>query len=188
MKGRDQFKKFKKIIDLFVKIFSFLGKNGNEFLLRRVRNTNGKLGLVLRYIFIKNLAKKVGDNVSVQPGVFIFNLNYIEFGNNISIHPMCYLEGAGGIKIGNDVSIAHATTLISTNHTWEDLTTPIKYNKEVLKPIVIEDDVWVGCGVRILSGVIIKRRSIVAAGAVVNKTFEENSIIGGVPAKIIKKL
>lgn len=188
MKGRDQFKKYKKIINLLIKVFSLLGKSGNEFLLKKFRNTTGKLGLVLRYVFIKNIAKRVGDNVSIQPGVFIFNLQNIELGNNVSIHPMCYIEGAGGIKISNDVSIAHATTLISTNHTWGDLTIPIKYNKEVLEPIFIEDDVWIGCGARILAGVTIRQRSIVAAGAVVNKSFEENSLIGGVPAKIIKKL
>lgn len=58
----------------------------------------------------------------------------------------------------------------------------------IFASVVIEDDVWIGCGVRILSGVKISERSVVAAGAVVNKQFERRSLIGGVPAKLIKKL
>lgn len=188
MTGRDQFEKYKLIINILVSFFKFLGKGVNNFLLKFFRNTNGKVGLLLRYVFIKNLAKKVGDNVSIQPGVFLFGLGNIEFGNNVSIHPMCYLEGAGGIIIGNDVSIAHSTTLISTNHSWSDITIPIKYNKEIHSVIIIENDVWLGCGVRILAGVKLSSRSIVAAGAIVNKSFEEKSLIGGVPAKLIKKI
>ncbi|REC72886.1 acyltransferase [Chryseobacterium rhizosphaerae] len=152
------------------------------------RNTNGRIGLLLRYVFLKNCGLEVGDNVSVQPGVYLFNLHKVTIGNNVSIHPMCYIEGAGGIKIGDNVSIAHASTLISTNHTWTDTSIPIKYNQETLSPVIIEDDVWIGCGVRVLSGVMIGKRSIVAAGAVVNKSFEHNSMLGGIPAKMIKKI
>ncbi|MFP7655876.1 acyltransferase [Chryseobacterium proteolyticum] len=188
MTGRDQFKKYELIINILVSVFKSLGRGGNLFLLKFFRNTNGKLGLLLRYVFLKNLAKKVGSNVSIQPGVFLFGLENIEFGNNVSIHPMCYIEGAGGIIIGNDVSIAHSTTLISTSHTWDDISIPIKYNKEISSLIVIENDVWLGCAVRILSGVRLGTRSIVAAGAIVNKSFEKNSLIGGVPAKLIKKI
>ncbi|AZB23010.1 acyltransferase [Kaistella haifensis] len=112
----------------------------------------------------------------------------MELGNNVSIHPMCYIDAAGGIKIGSNVSIAHSTTLISTNHTWDNVDLPIKYNPETFAEIIIEDDVWIGCGVRILAGVKIRRRSVVAAGAVVNKSFDNNALIGGVPAKFLKAI
>jgi acetyltransferase-like isoleucine patch superfamily enzyme len=188
MTGRKKFQKYNSIIKIIEFGFKIFGKKGNMNLLHLFRNTNGVLGLLLRYVFLKNSAKKIGDNVSIQPGVFLFNPQNIQMGNNVSIHPMCYIEGAGGIVIGNNVSIAHATTLISTDHTWEDITIPIKYNKETLSPIIIDDDVWLGCGVRVLSGVHIRTRTVVAAGAVVNKNFEENSLIGGVPVRLIKKL
>lgn len=188
MAGRDQFKRMEGIIRLLVSFFSIFGQRGNYILLRSFRNVNGKIGLLVRYICLKNIAKKVGSNVSIQPGVFLFNLQNVEFGNNVSIHPMCYIEGAGGVAIGDNVSIAHATSLISTNHTWEDAAIPIKYNQETFAKILIDEDVWIGCGVRILAGVTIKRRSIVAAGAVVNKSFNEKSLLGGVPAKLIKVL
>ncbi len=185
--GRLQFAKYQGIINILVAIFKPFGKGGNYFLLRFFRNTNGIFGLLLRYIFVKNLAKKVGNNVSIQPNVFLYNLQNIQLGNNVSIHPMCYIEGAGGIDIGDDVSIAHGSSILSTNHQWSNTELAIKYNRESFDKVCIENDVWIGCGVRILSGVTISNRSVVAAGAVVNKSFDKFSLIGGVPAKIIKR-
>lgn len=186
--GRDKFKKFKKIINLLIKLDSFLPKKVNSFLLQFFRNTNGVFGLLTRYILVKNLAQSCGDNVSIQPNVFLFNLHTISFGNNISIHPMCYIDGAGKISIGNDVSIAHNSSILSTNHTWKEIDVPIKYNPETFQEVIIQDDVWIGCGCRILAGVIIESRTIIAAGAVVNKKIESKSIYAGIPAKLIKKI
>lgn len=188
MTGRESFNRFSKIINVLVSLFSLLGKGGNYFLLRFFRNTNGKLGLLLRYVFLKNIGKKIGNNVSVQPGVYLFNLKNIHIGDNVSIHPMCYIDAAGGITIGDNVSIAHSSTLISTNHTWNNVDLPIKYNPEIFGEIIIEDDVWIGCGVRVLAGVSLGSRSVVAAGAVVNKSFGDYSLIGGVPAKLLKTI
>lgn len=184
--GRDKFKKYKNLISLTASVFSLLGKRLNKFLFDFFRNTNGIFGLVIRYVLLKNLVKKIGDNVSIQPGVFIFHFQNIEIGNNVSIHPMCYIDGAGGLKIGNNVSIAHSSSILTSNHTWQDNLLPIKYNKEELNDVTIHDDVWIGCGVRVLSGVKIEFRSVIAAGAVVNKDVPSNSVFGGVPAKFIK--
>lgn len=188
MTGREKFSKFSFVIKLLVVFFKLFGKKANSKLLLFFRNKNGVSGLLLRYVFVKNIAKKTGDNITIHPGVFLFNLQNIEFGNNVSIHPMCYIEALGGIYIGNDVSIAHSSTLISTNHSWDHPNIPIKYNPATFGEIIIHDDVWIGCGVRILAGVTINKRSIVAAGAVVNKSFEGYSLIGGVPSKLIKKI
>ena len=188
MTGRESFSKYSKIIALCQKVFSLLGKGNNLILLKSFRHTNGKFGLLLRYVFLKNLAETVGDNVSIQPGVYLLNLTNLRIGNNVSIHPMCYIDAEGGITIGNDVSIAHSTSILSTNHEWSDLSLPIKYNAVKYNAVVINDDVWIACGVRILAGVEIGNRSVVAAGAVVNKSFNCNTVVGGVPAKILKLL
>lgn len=188
MTGRNRFEKNRGIIYFLAKIFAFLGRKINYRLLVFFRYKTGNIGILIRYILIKNLAKSVGDNVSIQPGVYLFNLQNIEFGNNVSVHPMCYLEGAGGIGIGNNVSIAHSTSILSTNHTWNDISLPIKYNKETYSSVFIEDDVWVGCGCRILAGVTIESRAVVAAGAVLNKNVNSNTVVGGIPAKEIKKI
>ena len=81
--------------------------------------------------------------------------------------------------IKDNVSIAHSVSILTTNHTWDNLDKPIKYNLETFKKVVIEKDVWIGCGCRILSGVKINNRSIVAAGAVVNKSAPNDSIVFG---------
>ncbi len=186
--GRDKFRKIKGFISVLVAMHSVLPRRFNFFLFKMFRNTNGKIGLLVRYVLLKNLAKSCGDNVSVQPGAFLFNIQNMILGNNISIHPMCYLDAAGGLEIGDDVSIAHASSIMTTNHTWDDLSIPIKYNPETMAKVTIANDVWIGSGVRILASVNIGTRCVIAAGAVLNKDAESHSVYGGVPAKLIKKI
>ena len=91
----------------------------------------------------------------------------------------------GILKIGNNVSIGPRCTLVVMSHpNYSKIRNSLK-NPEF--KIVIEDNVWLGAGVIILPGVIIGENSIIAAGAVVTKNVEKNSIMGGVPAKLIKK-
>lgn len=188
MTGRESFRKFHKVINFFVFLFSVFGKGGNDFLLRFFRNTNGKIGLLLRYVFLKNTATSVGVNVSIQPGVYLLNTAKLQIGGNVSIHPMCYIDAEGGIEIGNDVSIAHGSSILSTNHDWDERGTAIKYNKVKLAKVTIHNDVWIGCGVRILAGVAIGTRTVIAAGAVVTKDIDANTIAAGIPAKGIKQI
>ena len=124
----------------------------------------------------------------IAEGVFLHNIDNMTIGSNISIHPMCYIDATGGLTIGNDVSIAHSTSILTTEHTWNDGSIPIKYNEVIMKNVIIENDVWIGCGCRILSGVTIKNRSIIAAGAVVVRNVSKNTIVGGIPSKLIKKI
>ena len=100
------------------------------------------------------MAKKIRNKVDIGKCVILKNVNKIV--NNVSIDDFLYIGGAGGLTIGNDVSIAYNCSNLTTNHQWSDLDKPIKYNKENYKSILINNDVWVGCGVRILAGVEIK--------------------------------
>ena len=70
----------------------------------------------------------------------------------MSIHSFSYIDAYGKIDIGNNVSIANHTTLISSDHTWQDNDKPIKYNQVTPKKIIIEDDIWIAAGVRVLGG------------------------------------
>lgn len=186
--GREKFKKANRLICILVKICSLIPKEILLKLLESFRMTQGKKGLLLRYLIIKNIAKECGDNVSIHPNVYILNPENLIIGSNVSIHPMCYLECFGGIDIGNDVSIAHSTSILSVNHTWKDEFVPIKYNEIESRRIIICDDVWIGCGARILAGVKINKRSVIAAGAVVNRNVYSNTVVAGIPAKEIKKI
>lgn len=147
-----------------------------------------KTGFLLRYFEIKKESKTVGNNIYIAKYVVFKNLKYFSCGANLSIHEFSYIDAAGGIEIGDNVSIAHNCSLVSFEHTWADLETPIKYNPTKLNSIKIGNDVWLGCGVRVLAGTVIEDRVIVAAGAVVKGTLESGYLYGGIPAKKLKKL
>lgn len=186
--GRKIFSKYNKLLEGIAWGISILPRWFRIYLLRLFRNSGGRIGIVIRYILVKKLAKSCGINVCIKQYVFLENIQNISFGNNVSIHPFCYLEGAGGIEIGNDVSLAHNISILSVNHTWDNQYISIKYNPIQYLPVKICDDVWVGCGCRLMAGVTIHSRSIVAAGAVVTKDVEPHTIVGGIPTKKIKNL
>lgn len=185
-RGRDRFKKFEILINLIVLLFSIFPNKFNTWLFYKVRNITGIGGLFIRYVLLKNVSLDCGVNVSIHPGVYLLNVSAIKFGNNISIHPMCYIDGAGGIEIGNDVSIAHATTIMSSEHNYDSIDIPIKDQGGTLIKTTVSNDVWIGAKAIILAGSKINKGSIVAAGAVVTKEVPQNVIVGGVPAKLIK--
>jgi acetyltransferase-like isoleucine patch superfamily enzyme len=181
---RDKFYKNQKAINLLVKIDNLLPKSINKRMLVFFRGTTGMMGAGIRYILVRNLAKSCGSNVVILEDVFFVAIHMMSFGNNVSINPYCYV--AGEISFGNDVSVANHTSIHSTNHTFNDKKLPIKEQPVINNPIEIADNVWIGSGCRILSGVKIGTRVVVAAGAVVNKSVPSNSMIAGVPAKVIK--
>jgi acetyltransferase-like isoleucine patch superfamily enzyme len=188
MPGREVFKVVKPILSIVSFVFRFLPHFFINFIWHALMPFNGIVSKAVRFMIIKAKAGKVGDNISIGANTIIKNWKNFSCGDNVSIHENCIIDCDGKIVIGNNVSIAHATSLVAANHTWNDELTPIKYNPISKIGINIHDDVWVGCGVRILDGVTIKSRSVIAAGAVVNKNIEERSLVGGVPAKLIKRI
>jgi len=116
-----------------------------------------------------------------------FNTDYgknITFGKNVFINSGCKFQDQGGITVGNNVLIGHNVVLATLDHNI----CVSKRAELFAAPIVIEDNVWIGANVTVTSGVIIGKGSIVAAGAVVTKDVPEYSIVGGVPAKVIREL
>lgn len=143
----------------------------------------GVAGIALRYLYAARLCPEIGTNVRIGPGCTIEFFDRLRCGDNVSIHRGCYLDARGTITIGNDVSIAHDTSLVAFEHSWDDPDTPIKYNPLIEAPIVIADDVWIGAGVRVLAGANIASRSVIAAGAVVTRGEYGQGVYAGVPAK-----
>lgn len=144
--------------------------------------------MLLRYILLANLAESIGDNVSICEDVILLSPEKMHLGSNISIHPYSYIEAGGGLKIGDNVSIATHSVIITETHTWGNNKIPIKYNPVLPTPIEIEDDVWVAAGVRIIGPCIIHKHAILAAGAVVKGEVSSGCIVGGVPAKVVKRM
>ena len=94
----------------------------------------------------------------------------------------------GPVCIGNHVNLAQGITVTALNHNFEDASKRIDEQGISTKPVVIGDDVWIGANAVILPGVTIGKHCVVAAGAVVTKDVPDNCVIGGVPAKLIKKI
>jgi len=113
--------------------------------------------------------------------------SFIKIGNNVGMGEFTYLGGAGGLEIGDDCIIGEYLSCHPENHNYADLQTPIRLQGVNRKGIKIGKNCWVGSKVTILDGVEIGDGCILAAGAVVTKSFPANSIIGGVPAKLIKE-
>ncbi|WP_214846262.1 acyltransferase [Exiguobacterium sp. S90] len=186
MRGRDKFKKYKKIIDGLTYINSKLPKKLNKVLFNAIRPLDGKIVMLTRYILMKNLAKQCGDNVSIHSNVYLNNVENASIGNNVSIHPMCYIECLGELSISDNVSIAHGVTIMTTEHKHSDVESDINSQGVYLDSVKVQENVWIGAKATILSGVTISSGSIVAAGAVVNNFIQPNVIVGGVPEKILK--
>ncbi|PCJ94032.1 MAG: acetyltransferase [Flavobacteriaceae bacterium] len=156
----------------------------------------GKFLKLESHVYISALGKEgvfLGNNVSI--GAFsrvivstsLNNLGtYIKLGNNVGIGEFAYLGGGGGLEIGNDCIVGQYLSCHPENHDHQNLDMPMRLQGVDRKGIKIGADCWIGSKVTVLDGVEIGSGSIIAAGAVVNKSFPPNSIIGGVPAKLLK--
>ena len=112
---------------------------------------------------------------------------HVTLGDDCFVGAYTILNGFGGIDIGNNALIAGHCHIVSGDHEYGDLSLPMNQQPITGKGIVIEDDVWLGAGAKILDGVRIGQGSIVSAGAVVNRDVAPYSIVGGIPAKLIKR-
>lgn len=92
----------------------------------------------------------------------------------------------GRVTIGDDVRIATGVVLVGENHVFDDLDRPIREQGLTTEGIAIEDDVWIGANVTVVDGVTIGAHSVVGAGAVVTRDVPPWSVVGGVPARIIR--
>lgn len=112
----------------------------------------------------------------------------LKIGNNSAVGQFTEFGAAGGIEIGNDVIMGSYISFHSENHNFSDNTKLIREQGVISKGIKIGNNVWVGAKVTFLDGCIVGDNSVVAAGAVVNGIYPNNSIIGGIPAKVLKSL
>lgn len=126
----------------------------------------------------------------VDPSFRMFPPFYTDFGKNIHlgknvfINSACQFQDQGGIFIGDGCLIGPGTMMATLNHGFE----PEHRQNMTHAPIVLGKGVWTGAHVTILPGVTIGDNAIIAAGAVVAKDVPANTIVGGVPAKVIKEI
>jgi len=135
-------------------------------------------------LFSELFGKKVDESFRVFPPFYTDCGKNITVGKNVFINSGCCFQDQGGIEIGDNVLIGHNAVLATANHALE----PSQNRKLNYAPIKICNNVWLGANVTILQGVTVGEWSVVAAGAVVTKDVEPYSIVGGIPAKFIKKV
>lgn len=149
----------------------------------------GKIYKKLKMLCIRSLFKKRGANFVFDPKDQ-FSYETISVGNDVYIGPGAKFSASeSSITLGNKIMFGPNVTIMGGDHNTSVIGEYMYDIKEKLPendlPVIIQDDVWVGCGAIILKGVTIGTGSIVAAGALVIKSVPEYSIVGGVPAKII---
>lgn len=136
---------------------------------------------------------EIGDNTIVMHGAVLHVYNFrdlpgagIWIGKDSLIGEYSVVRGQGGVRIGDRVYTSPYTQIIAVNHVFDDPDQPFIEQGITAEGIVIEDDVWLGAGSVITDGVRIGKGAIVAAGAVVTKDVPPHTVVGGVPARVIK--
>ena len=138
----------------------------------------------LRCFFAGRIVAYKGKNVNIEknasftPGLSI--------GNNSGVGIRCEVNGE--VKIGNDVMMGPEVVIYTSSHAHDRIDIPmIEQGAQETKPVIIGNDVWIGRRAIIMPGVNIGNGCIIGAGAVVTKNVPDYCIVGGVPAKIVKR-
>jgi acetyltransferase-like isoleucine patch superfamily enzyme len=138
---------------------------------------------------------RLGERTIVMHGAVLHVYNFrglpnsgIQVGEDSLIGEYSIIRGQGGVTIGDRVYTSPFTQIIAVNHVFDDPDQPFIEQGITAEGIVIEDDVWLGAGSVITDGVRIGKGAVVAAGAVVTKDVPPHTVVGGVPAKIIKEI
>ncbi|NYB72966.1 sugar O-acetyltransferase [Sedimentibacter hydroxybenzoicus DSM 7310] len=138
----------------------------------------------VRSLMSELIGKPVDESFAMFPPFYTDCGKNISIGKNVFINSGCRFQDQGGITIGDGSLIGHNVVMATLNH---DLS-PDKRRDMHPAPIVIGKSVWIGANATILAGVSIGDGAVIAAGAVVTKDVQSNTVVGGVPARLIKKI
>lgn len=138
----------------------------------------------IREIMTELTGKKIDDKFRLFPPFYTDFGKNITFGKNVFVNSCCHFQDQGGIEIGDDCLIGHNVVFATINHDLYPENNRINH----YAPIKLGKSVWVGSNATILAGVTIGDWAVIAAGAVVTHDIPTLTIVGGVPAKIIKKI
>ena len=135
----------------------------------------------IRELLARLTGQPVPDTVRVFPPLYADFGKNIHLGENVFINDCCHFQDHGGITLGDGCQIGHGVVFATLNHGLA----PEDRQTTYPAPIVLGRNVWVGANATILQGVTIGDNAVVAAGAVVTKDVAANTVVGGVPARLI---
>jgi len=144
-----------------------------------------KVFIKIQQFYVSKVIKQCGSHFRIYGSFYLQKPQKLIVGNNVTINDGVYINARGGITVGNDVSFSAGCKIVSTGL---DVTKDKLNQSHIDKPIFIGNNVQIGTGAIILMGITIGDDVIIGAGSVVTKDIESNCIVVGNPAKILKKL
>lgn len=138
----------------------------------------------IRALFAELTGREVDETFRIFPPFTADFGKNITVGRNVFFNSGCRMQDHGGVFIGDNVLIGHNVVLATLDHDLD----PAKRSLLHCAPIRIGNDVWIGSNATITKGVAIGDGAVVAAGAVVTRDVPPRTIVGGVPAKVIKEI
>lgn len=138
----------------------------------------------IRQVMSTVTGQKIADSVEIRLPVYSDFGRHLRMGKNIFINGGVTFTDLGGIELEDKVLIGPGATLVSVNHPLD----PTLRRGVELEKIVIKKNAWLGANTTILPGVTVGENAVVAAGAVVTKDVPANTVVAGVPAKVIKRI
>lgn len=149
-----------------------------------IQMNNSSDPAVIRNLLSQITGSEIDESVAIFTPLQINYGKHTKIGKNVFINFDCVFLDLGGITIEDNVLIAPKVSLLSEGHPLS----PADRQSLVPGRIHIKKNAWIGAGATILPGVTVGENSLVAAGAVVSKDVPDNTVVGGVPAKILKSI
>jgi acetyltransferase-like isoleucine patch superfamily enzyme len=136
--------------------------------------------------FLRAVGANIGRRATYYPGVWINSGRHLVVGDDVDFAVGVVVTTDGGVTIGDRVLIGYGAKILSRNHRIPEKGGRIFGSGHDAAPVVIESDVWIGAQSIVLPGVTIGEGAVVAAGAVVTKSVPPYTIVGGVPARVLR--
>jgi len=145
-------------------------------------NTGYRNPAELRALFARLTGASIDPSFWLLPPFYTDFGRNIRVGRNVFVNHACEFMDRGGITIGDNVLIGPKVNLVTINHPLD----PARRRSTHCAPIVIEDGAWLGAAVSVMPGVTIGRNAVVAANAVVTRNVASDTVVGGIPARLIR--
>jgi maltose O-acetyltransferase len=139
-----------------------------------------------RQTILQQLLGQIGQNSIIEPPFYCSYGQNIHIGDHVYLNVLCTILDCNEVQIGHHVMIGPSVQLYTAAHLLQAESRIQGW--EVAKPIVIEDNVWIGGGAILLPGVRIGRNAVVGAGAVVTRSVPANTVVAGNPARVIREI
>ena len=152
----------------------------------QLRRYNLTEALSERQTILRQLLGQIGQNSIIEPPFYCVYGQNTYLGDHVFLNVWCTILDCNEVRIGHHVMIGPSVQIYTAAHVLE--AEARNQGWEIAKPIVIEDNVWIGGGAILLPGVMIGRNAVVGAGAVVSRSVPANTVVAGNPARVIREI